>query len=271
MAPLRSAPVTDGMVTAFDAAMTLQFLVHLISEIDTLAADVSGNGIISAYDAAWMLMRVMTPSLVFPVEEGFDAKIAALGERRLSWHAHDGAWVLTVDDPSGVRSADFEMTLDEFASVRSETGDMLISHRDGEVVRVGLARMGEGESELLKVFGGDVPPSISRAMLNETPVEVPSSSSIPIAFSLEQNAPNPFNPATTIRFTVAQSAPVNLAIYNLNGQLVREVVNDEMPAGSHEVVWDGRDAVSREVSSGVYVYRLRSGVQTAVNRMTLVR
>jgi hypothetical protein len=261
----------DGMVTAFDAATTLQFLVHLISEIDTLAADVSGNGMISAYDAAWILMRVMAPSLVFPVEEGFNAKMTALGDRMLSWHAHDGAWALMVDDPSGVRSAEFDIVLDESARIGSEAGDMLISHRDGEVVRIGLARVGEGETELIRVVGGDAPPSISRAMLNETPVAAPLSSSIPIVFALEQNAPNPFNPTTMIRFTVAQSAPVNLAIYNLNGQLVREVVNGEMHAGSHEAIWDGRDAVGREVSSGVYVYRLRSGVQTAVNRMTLVR
>jgi len=88
---------------------------------------------------------------------------------------------------------------------------------------------------------------------------------------LWQNSPNPFNPSTTIRFTVPQSGPANVAIYDVNGRLVRTLVDRPVQAGFHELVWDGRDQMGRAVASGVYLYRLTSGEGTLVRRMTLVR
>ncbi len=78
----------------------------------------------------------------------------------------------------------------------------------------------------------------------------------PGAFELRQNAPNPFNPSTTIRFTVPQSGNVNIAIYDATGRHVRTLVDGHIDAGYHEVVWDGTDALGRQVSSGVYLCRL---------------
>ncbi len=64
---------------------------------------------------------------------------------------------------------------------------------------------------------------------------------------------------------------VRLAIYNVGGQLVRELVDEEAHAGSHTVAWDGHDDVGRKVASGVYLYRLQAGSTALVRRMTLVR
>jgi len=93
----------------------------------------------------------------------------------------------------------------------------------------------------------------------------------PGKFVLEQNAPNPFNPTTTIRFSLAKSGDAKLAIYNTAGQLVRTLVDGDTDAGVHTVVWDGADNTGRQVSSGVYVYRLVSGENHTVHRMVLVR
>jgi len=68
--------------------------------------------------------------------------------------------------------------------------------------------------------------------------------------------PNPFNPATTIRFVLAQNRKVRLQIFNLRGELVRTLVNKEMPRGVHEVRWNGRDKAGRMAASGIYFYRL---------------
>jgi len=103
-----------------------------------------------------------------------------------------------------------------------------------------------------------------------TPTAV-SADKRPGAFSLAQNAPNPFNPSTTIRFTVPQTGDVKLVIYDVNGRTVRTLVEAQTPAGVHEVVWDGTDMVGRSVASGVYVYRLTGINGEITKRMTLVR
>ena len=96
-------------------------------------------------------------------------------------------------------------------------------------------------------------------------------STVPLAFALAQNAPNPFNPTTTIRFGLPASGPVSLVIYDINGRLVRTLVDGNRTAGMHEVVWDARDDAGRAIASGVYVYRLTNQREAMVRRMALVR
>gem|GEM_PF-3997509 len=92
-----------------------------------------------------------------------------------------------------------------------------------------------------------------------------------ISYQLEQNYPNPFNPSTTIRFALPEAGDVSLKIYNLQGQLVREVVNGHLESGRHNAVWDGRNAAGQQVASGLYWYRLRAGSFVQTRKMVLVR
>jgi hypothetical protein len=93
----------------------------------------------------------------------------------------------------------------------------------------------------------------------------------PDKFALSQNAPNPFNPSTTINFSLAQAGDASLVIYGPTGQVVRTLVNGTLTAGQHSAVWDGMDNSGRPVASGVYIYRLVSGDNVANARMVLVR
>ncbi len=93
----------------------------------------------------------------------------------------------------------------------------------------------------------------------------------PASLSLSQNTPNPFNPSTTITFAVPTTGAVDLSVFNVQGQLVRTLVDAEMPAGSHAAVWNGRDMQGRPAASGVYLYRLTGTDGTLVKRMVLVR
>jgi hypothetical protein len=95
--------------------------------------------------------------------------------------------------------------------------------------------------------------------------------SSPYRFELSQNAPNPFNPSTTIRLSLAETGNTRLDVYNMNGQLVRTLIDGNMTAGPHEITWDGTDAVGRQIASGVYLYRLSAGENVQVRRMVLVR
>lgn len=94
---------------------------------------------------------------------------------------------------------------------------------------------------------------------------------MPTRFGLEQNFPNPFNPTTTIRFSLPRSGQVSLEIYNILGQPVAQPVEETLPAGEHDVVWDGRDHGGEPVASGIYVYRLRAGDETMTRTMALVK
>ena len=92
----------------------------------------------------------------------------------------------------------------------------------------------------------------------------------PVAFTeLKGNYPNPFNPETTIRYSVKEAGPVAIEIYNLKGQLVNTLVNKEMQSGQHSVVWNGKDASGKLVSSGLYFTRVEN-VGKAVTRKILL-
>ncbi len=84
---------------------------------------------------------------------------------------------------------------------------------------------------------------------------------IPESFSLKQNYPNPFNPTTRIEFSLPVSADVELNIYNILGQQVASLINEQRYAGFHSVVWNANDSNGRKLSSGIYFYMLKaSGV-----------
>jgi hypothetical protein len=89
--------------------------------------------------------------------------------------------------------------------------------------------------------------------------------------SLAQNRPNPFNPTTTIRFTLPSKERVGIRIYETSGRLARTLLDKEMPSGSHEIVWDGRTAGGAPTASGVYFYRMEAGAFSDVKKMVLIR
>jgi len=90
-------------------------------------------------------------------------------------------------------------------------------------------------------------------------------------FSLGKNFPNPFNPETVIEFNLPEASQVSLNVYNILGQVVRTLVDEELPAGPHSVTWDGKNGQGSEVASGVYFYRIKAGNFESTERMTLLR
>jgi len=94
---------------------------------------------------------------------------------------------------------------------------------------------------------------------------------IPEAFALTGVVPNPFNPQTTIHFTLPRTQTASLRLFDVQGRLVRDLVNGVKQAGPNQVNWDGRDSSGRSVASGTYFARLESGGLTSVKSMVLVR
>jgi hypothetical protein len=90
-------------------------------------------------------------------------------------------------------------------------------------------------------------------------------------FYLEQNYPNPFNPETSIKYELPKSVEVHLKIYDLMGQHVRTLVQQDQPPGRYMIPWDGRNEKGEVLASGVYLYQLRAGSFVQTRRMALVR
>ena len=93
----------------------------------------------------------------------------------------------------------------------------------------------------------------------------------PENFALLGNYPNPFNPTTTIEFSLHETGFAELTIYNLAGQKIRELVSGTMSKGVHSVVWNGLDDSGFTVSNGVYLTRLRMNDTVVTGRMMLVK
>ena len=94
---------------------------------------------------------------------------------------------------------------------------------------------------------------------------------LPLELTLAGNSPNPFNPKTVISFDLPRAGQVELAVYDVLGRKVANLVSDQLGPGHHEITWLGVDSHGRRVASGVYFSVLRSGGECRVGKLTLVK
>jgi len=94
---------------------------------------------------------------------------------------------------------------------------------------------------------------------------------LPERFGLEQNVPNPFNPMTSIHYDLPKAAVVELSVYTLDGRHISTLVNEQLPAGRHTVIWNGRNDAGMPVASGTYIYRIKAGDFVASHNMLLIK
>jgi hypothetical protein len=94
---------------------------------------------------------------------------------------------------------------------------------------------------------------------------------LPVTFALEQNHPNPFNPATTIAFSLPTEQPVRLDLFNVLGQRVKSFDLGSVAAGVHSVSWNGTTDYGPPVGSGIYFYRLTTPLYTSTKKMMFLK
>ncbi len=92
-----------------------------------------------------------------------------------------------------------------------------------------------------------------------------------LSFKVKQNYPNPFSSNTTIEYSLPNSAPVTLTVYNILGQLVARIIEPMQSKGPHSITWDGRGENGKKAASGIYFYRLQAGAFSATKKMVLLR
>lgn len=93
----------------------------------------------------------------------------------------------------------------------------------------------------------------------------------PKKYSLDQNFPNPFNPNTNIRFIIPEETDVKLAVYNILGQEVRNLIQGTLGTGIYDIVWDGKNDNGQPMTSGTYIYVLRTPGYSETKKMTLIK
>jgi hypothetical protein len=184
----------------------------------------------------------------------------------LEWLGSEGAVASLFTDDGGV-------ALDHRPQPGNATlADMLdaaLSNDDAELVRIRFRVIGTtpGSVVIQEALVSDISGRIDRL----TGARLDGIRALPSRYAVLQNAPNPFNPSTEIAFQLPEAGEVSLAVYNLLGQQVRTLAAGRHHAGYHRVVWDGRDAAGRSVSSGVYLYRFVSEGLTETRQMLLLK
>ena len=113
--------------------------------------------------------------------------------------------------------------------------------------------------------------AIKIALIEATNSIDPLASVTPETFYLGPNFPNPFNPITTIPYYLPVVSKIRVLIYNINGQLIRTLIDQNQPSGWHKLQWDGTDQSNVAMSSGIYFYRLFTGENILTGKMILLK
>ena len=102
-------------------------------------------------------------------------------------------------------------------------------------------------------------------------VSLDESEITPIQFALHQNYPNPFNPETNIQFDIAENSRVQVSVFNLVGQKVASLINNQMDAGVYHVRWSGLNDKGEPLPSGMYFYEMKTDHYHSVKKLVLVK
>ncbi|RLA04570.1 MAG: hypothetical protein DRQ54_09355, partial [Gammaproteobacteria bacterium] len=245
--------------------------------------------------------------MVFGLNYGFagpyrDPPVASDSTLRLAWvRTGQHSWTLRLAEPcptlKGVRltavvpeTPDIQVSGGEL--IEQQDDPVFLQNADRQGLNIGLAVMGhnvgwQGQGDLFTIT---LPPELAPDLLDAAELtivvrdvtnnpldyvlseqEEVSAAPLPTYYRLGNNYPNPFNPMTKIAFELPKDQRVKLAIYDLRGRCVTVLVDETMPAGRHEAIWQGTGSRGEQVASGVYFYRLIAGSFTQTKAMTLVK
>ncbi|MFA5498020.1 MAG: C25 family cysteine peptidase [Candidatus Cloacimonadia bacterium] len=158
-------------------------------------------------------------------------------------------------------------TLWNLNSTRNYSSTGIMNHRSNVGLEYSYASVYPASASPLK--GGMAVKFTTTPPDNYVSADMPT---LPVTTTkLNRNYPNPFNPETTIEFDLSVSSKVQLEVYNIIGQKIRTLVDNNLETGRHSYVWNGKDDLGRDVGSGVYLYKLKTPSTTDLRRMILIK
>ena len=266
-------------------------------------SDVTRNGEVGAFDAVRILQFLVSkiPGLPYLGPDGL-AKVAEIEPRAVSISegletSERGIKVsVSIDDMSGVLGADISISYDasKLKAVGVSPSDMMSPFMFQSNIEVDEVKMAaasaegvEGEGDIAYIEfeilpgeshdWGDAVLRIQDVQLNEGLIPAVTEQTelslavIPEVYALSQNYPNPFNPETVIHYDLPFPSHVKLSVYNIMGQKVATLVDGERSAGSHSIVWDGKNNKGESLASGVYLYRMETEGFVQTRKLVLMR
>ena len=168
----------------------------------------------------------------------------------------------SVDQPALVRSADGHTTI----------ADVLVDPVTGseDLLQIRFRILDPTQTAFVELSGVEIADAFGR-ITNLTAVESLDLKQLPNSFELGQNYPNPFNPETVIPFSVPEPGHLTISIFNVLGQEVAMLVDGNVGAGHHRIVWDGTDHYGHDVASGLYFIRMESVAFKSVKKMMYLK
>jgi len=254
----------NGFVEAYDASNVLQYVVYLEPDAvplpwdeETISrANVDGNDFIGAYDASLILQYVAGYIDIFPVEEMVRHQTPEAGVE-ITFVDNELVFTATGD------LYGFEA---EISSTIGTPETNILCFLNGNKLALASAEVLIGEFLRIPVSADEV--TINMVINNATErLDLTSEPApIPAVTSLKSNYPNPFNPITTIAYDVAEAGYVLIQVYNVKGQLVTTLLNEQKDPGAYTLQWnaDGQ-------ASGVYFYKMKFGRYTSTKKMILMK
>ena len=276
----------DWSAEAYDGALILQYVVGYdpMPGIDplpwdewrVLQADVDGNDYLGAYDAALILQFTVGIITEFPVVNmnrmsapSADVSISVMNGN-LIFAAVGELYAFTM-----------ETRFTDMGTPEAANNSLTALNNDGELFAYAMASATDLTQldHFLSIPVNSIPEldvDISVMINNAQTVitverELFTETGIPTATALVGNYPNPFNPSTTISFTLAETCAVKLEVFDIKGRKVCELLSDTRDAGFYEVIWNGESLTSSQAASAVYFYRLTAGSEVFTSKMLLLK
>lgn len=215
---------------------------------ECLKCDINNDGRLSVSDVVKLILNARAAEPSSCVDRNDDYKSDLLDVI----HLVKNIWGGTCPEASMLASADVELVA---PAEKMELADEQVRYIESMIAQMDLTAEQE-EAFRIALYG-----------------QGGAKSSLPKAFALNQNAPNPFNPATAISYSVPDGASlaVNLTVFDIRGKLVRTLVSEVKNAGTYTVFWDGTNESGTKVSSGVYFYRMKAGSFVQTRKMVLLK
>jgi cytoskeletal protein CcmA (bactofilin family) len=279
----------NGYVSAYDASLVLQHVAGIITMTgDSLTlADATQNGTVSALDASYILQKVAGNDSLF---KGLAKALFSTGEIGWEVKATVNQEVVTVPivltSAKNVYAVEYRAEVDPFtveianvAANLPKGWQMAKNIKDGvlTVAMAGITPLTDAQiaSIELRILNKDAAVMMTgSATVNENAgksLEKLVIRQIPAEFKLSRNYPNPFNPTTNISFQLPENSKVTIAVYDILGNRVRTLVNENKAAGYYTVQWNGLNDNGMSLSSGTYFYQIQAGQYISTKKMLLIK
>ena len=298
----------DGFIHAYDAALVLQHLIGYtyLNPEQLINADVSGDNYVSAYDASLILQYIVGLINSFPVMGDTTYSVPATGTVSMtditanpgetidiSVNLNNGNDIYSIEslisfDPDYLQFLGYTVSEDlknymivdstyqdhfhlAAASSESDGHDGVIMTLKFKVLEIAENAMTNVTIDDLRWNEDEWQNNPASCKVNISQVGIDNSVSLPHEFTLHQNYPNPFNPTTTLTIELPKDIFMSLTVYDILGNEICKIVEKNMEAGYHQLVWNGINNSGYNVPSGIYIAKMESKDFTKSIKMILMR